>query len=164
MKKSFVLDTNVLLHNPAAIESFADNEVVIPMDVIEELDRFKGQNNELGRNARQVVRTLDRLRGQGSLRDGVTLKETGGTVRVALEPGSLEGTGLRLNLPDNRIVAVANEIKNVGPAGDLRLEGRERPHQVRRARHQDDGLREGESGLRHPVLRLARGLGPGRLD
>jgi len=114
MKKSFVLDTNVLLHNPAAIESFADNEVVIPMDVIEELDRFKGQNNELGRNARQVVRTLDRLRGQGSLREGVTLKESGGTVRVALEPGSLEGTGLRLNLPDNRIVAVANEIMNSG--------------------------------------------------
>ena len=94
MKKSFVLDTNVLLHNPAAIESFADNEVVIPMDVIEELDRFKAQNNELGRNARQVIRMLDRLRGEGSLRDGVTLKETGGTVRVALEPGSLEGTGL----------------------------------------------------------------------
>ncbi len=114
MKKSFVLDTNVLLHNPAAIESFADNEVVIPMDVIEELDRFKGQNNELGRNARQVVRTLDRLRGQGSLREGVTLKETGGTVRVALEPGSLEGTGLRINLPDNRIIAVAYEIMNSG--------------------------------------------------
>ena len=114
MKKSFVLDTNVLLHNPAAIESFADNEVVIPMDVIEELDRFKGQNNELGRNARQVIRTLDRLRGQGSLRDGVTLKESGGTVRVALEPGSLEDTGLRLNVSDNRIIAVANEIKNSG--------------------------------------------------
>ncbi len=114
MKKSFVLDTNVLLHNPAAIESFADNEVVIPMDVIEELDRFKAQNNELGRNARQVVRTLDRLRGQGSLRDGVTLKETGGTVRVALEPGSLQDTGLRINAPDNRIIAVANAIKNSG--------------------------------------------------
>jgi PhoH-like ATPase len=114
MKKSFVLDTNVLLHNPAAIESFADNEVVIPMDVIEELDRFKGQNNELGRNARQVIRTLDRLRSQGSLRDGVTLKETGGAVRVALEPGSLEDTGLRINVSDNRIVAVANAIKNSG--------------------------------------------------
>ena len=111
MKKSFVLDTNVLLHNPAALESFADNEVVIPMDVIEELDRFKAQNNELGRNARQVIRTLDRLRGEGSLRDGVPIKETGGSVRVVLQPGTLEGTGLRLDGADNRIISVAYQLK-----------------------------------------------------
>ena len=56
MKKSFVLDTNVLLHNAAALECFADNEVVIAIDVIEELDHFKAQNNELGRNARYAIR------------------------------------------------------------------------------------------------------------
>ena len=59
--KHFVLDTNVLLHNPSALFMFADNEVIIPFDVIEELDRFKTANTELGRNAREVVRALDRL-------------------------------------------------------------------------------------------------------
>ena len=49
--KHFVLDTNVLLHNPNAIFMFADNEVVIPFDVIEELDKFKTNNDALGRNA-----------------------------------------------------------------------------------------------------------------
>jgi PhoH-like ATPase len=56
MKKHFVLDTNVLLHNADAISSFADadNVVVLPMTVIEELDKFKSRNDELARNARQV--------------------------------------------------------------------------------------------------------------
>jgi predicted ribonuclease YlaK len=54
MKKHFVLDTNVLLHNADAISSFADNVVVLPMTVIEELDKFKSRNDELARNARQI--------------------------------------------------------------------------------------------------------------
>jgi len=49
--KYFVVDTNVLLHNPNAIFMFADNEVVIPFDVIEELDSFKSLTDDLGRNA-----------------------------------------------------------------------------------------------------------------
>jgi len=65
MKKTFVLDTNVLLHNSNCVEAFADNTVVIPMAVIEELDKFKSNNDELGRNARQVIRKLDRLRKRG---------------------------------------------------------------------------------------------------
>src|SRR5690554_1661951 len=60
--KHFVLDTNVLLHNPAALYLFDDNEVVIPFAVLEELDKFKGQNDDVGRNAREVIRQLDALR------------------------------------------------------------------------------------------------------
>jgi PhoH-like ATPase len=67
MKKYFVLDTNVLLHNSAAITSFADNVVVLPMTVIEELDRFKPHSDELGINARAVVRHLYFLREKGTL-------------------------------------------------------------------------------------------------
>src|SRR5689334_19932064 len=59
--KHFVLDTNVLLHNPNALYLFKDNEVVIPFDVVEELDKFKTNNDELGRNARTVIRHLDSL-------------------------------------------------------------------------------------------------------
>ena len=60
--KTFVLDTNVLLHSALSIESFQDNDVVIPMAVVEELDKFKKNSDELGRNARAVIRKLDRLR------------------------------------------------------------------------------------------------------
>ena len=66
LRKHFVLDTNVLLHNANSIFKFAEHEVVIPLAVIEELDTFKKNNDERGRNARQVTRALDRLRAQGA--------------------------------------------------------------------------------------------------
>jgi cytochrome b pre-mRNA-processing protein 3 len=68
-RKHFVLDTNVLLHNAQSIFKFAEHEVVIPLAVIEELDTFKKNNDERGRNARHVTRALDRLRGQGEAAD-----------------------------------------------------------------------------------------------
>lgn len=79
--KAFVIDTNVLLHDPKALFAFQEHDLVIPMTVIEECDRFKKDVNEIGRNARQVSRQLDELREQGSLRDGVKLPG-GGILRV----------------------------------------------------------------------------------
>lgn len=75
--KTFVLDTNVLLHSAQSLESFQDNDVVLPMAVIEELDKFKSYQDELGRNARQVIRTLDSLRENGNLGKGVSLSRAG---------------------------------------------------------------------------------------
>ncbi|MEA5572312.1 PhoH family protein [Calothrix sp. UHCC 0171] len=115
MKRTFVLDTNVLLHDPSAILRFKDNDVVLPITVIEELDRFKKQPEMTGRNARQVSRTLDLLRKQGHLIEGVSLNN-GGMLKVALcsrktlhsLPVELEhGNG------DNAILAVALEMKQV---------------------------------------------------
>ena len=63
--KHFVLDTNVLIHDPRAMLQFADNEVVIPIFVIEEIDQFKKEASERGRNAREVARVLDKLRAGG---------------------------------------------------------------------------------------------------
>ncbi len=83
MKKTFVLDTNVLLYDPTAMKRFEDNEVVLPMTIIEELDRFKKQPEMIGRNARQVSRELDELRSQGNIIKGIDL-ENGGLLRVAL--------------------------------------------------------------------------------
>src|SRR3954451_22900290 len=100
--KTFVGDTNVLLHNPNAIFLFADNEVVIPFDVIEELDKFKTNNDELGRNARTVIRHLDSLRITGNLSEGVPVAQTGGRVRVILEEDQQLCPGLTQNSPDNR--------------------------------------------------------------
>ena len=60
-RKNLVLDTNVLLHDPRAIYTFHDNHVIIPIYVIEEIDTFKKDQSELGRNARQVARLLERV-------------------------------------------------------------------------------------------------------
>ncbi len=83
MKKNYVLDTNVLLHDPRAINRFEDNDVIIPIYVIEEVDQFKREGTERGRNARQIARLLDDLREKGSLAKGVLL-ESGGLLRVAV--------------------------------------------------------------------------------
>src|SRR5688572_27670331 len=114
MSKTFVVDTNVLLHNPSAIFLFADNEVVIPFDVIEELDKFKTSNDDLGRNARTVIRHLDRLREAGNLAEGVDVKETGGRVRIVLEEDQKLCPGLTANTPDNRIICTAYNLHQAG--------------------------------------------------
>ncbi|MGC1309874.1 MAG: PhoH family protein [Phormidesmis sp.] len=117
MKKSYVLDTNVLLHDPNALLRFEDNEVVLPITVIEELDRFKKRPEETGRNARQTSRMLDSLRCEGSLIEGIELKN-GGRVRVALcHRETLDNLPAELysggggDGGDNAILAVALEVK-----------------------------------------------------
>jgi PhoH-like ATPase len=114
MKKTFVLDTNVLLHDPYAMLRFQDNDVILPITIIEELDRFKKQPEMTGRNARQVSRTLDEMRSKGHLIDGIPINGGGGVLRVALchsetlreLPPELEG-----DRGDNTILAVALELK-----------------------------------------------------
>ncbi|MBI5875039.1 MAG: PhoH family protein [Deltaproteobacteria bacterium] len=96
MKKYFVLDTNVLLHDVNSLFAFGDNDIVIPMVAIEELDRFKKDLNEIGRNARQVSRLLDKLRAQGPLYKGILPSE------------------LIFNKADNQILSVAMELKETG--------------------------------------------------
>lgn len=108
MKKIYVLDTNVLLHDPNAIYAFEDNEVVIPAVVLEEIDSKKRNADELGRNARYVSRVMDGLRGKGCLHHGVPL-EGGGQLKVELNHRSFSRMqdmfGESTN--DNRILAVA---------------------------------------------------------
>jgi PhoH-like ATPase len=71
MIKNYIIDTNILLLDPEALFKFEDNNIIIPIGVIEELDKFKKDQSELGKNARHVSRTLDVLRQQGDLREGV---------------------------------------------------------------------------------------------
>jgi PhoH-like ATPase len=113
MKKVFVLDTNVLLHDPHAIFSFEDNEVVIPIVVIEELDKFKKGIDEIGRNARQISRILDELRQKGKLSQGVEL-DGGGSLCVELNHQSPEHLPNELvaTKADNRILATALNLKH----------------------------------------------------
>lgn len=118
-KKIFVLDTNVLLHSAAALESFADNEIVIPMTVLEELDKFKRNQDELGRNSRHVIRKLDQLREKGSLFTGVCLDNAAepdqcGFLRVVISEGALFQNA-DMGVPDNRILNVASMLKKQFP-------------------------------------------------
>jgi PhoH-like ATPase len=109
-RRVFVLDTNVLLYDPGSLFVFDEHEVVIPMTVIEEIDRFKKDLNETGRNARTVSRFLDDLRSKGSLRDGVQMQD-GGVLRVdhATDPDRLPPSwGSDSN--DNRILQCAIDL------------------------------------------------------
>ena len=78
MQKTYVLDTNVLIQAPYALESFEENHIVLPLAVLEELDRMKQSEGERGQNARQVIRRLDTLRAKGSLFNGVPLDNANG--------------------------------------------------------------------------------------
>ncbi|MEJ8544623.1 PhoH family protein [Brevibacillus borstelensis] len=112
MKKIYVLDTNVLLQDPRAMFSFADNEIVIPAVVLEEIDSKKRYMDEIGRNARYVSRLFDSFRELGHLHQGIVL-ETGALLRVELNHSSL----LKLQKQftemtnDNRILAVALNLQ-----------------------------------------------------
>ncbi len=109
MKKIFILDTNVLLHDPKAILSFQDNEVVLPLVVLDELDRKKVVHDEVARNARAVIRLLDEMRAIGSIHEGVQTA-AGGTIRVELNHKDSVPTDLDPNRADNRIISVAHML------------------------------------------------------
>lgn len=112
-KKNYVLDTNVLLHDPRAMFAFADNNVLIPIYVIEEIDSFKRDGSELGRNARQVARELDALRANGaSLSSPVAVERTGGTIEVALGSRPLLTERSSSNYMDSRILELALEARD----------------------------------------------------
>ncbi|PIP94788.1 MAG: phosphate starvation-inducible protein PhoH [Bdellovibrio sp. CG12_big_fil_rev_8_21_14_0_65_39_13] len=108
MEKTFVLDTNVILYDPMAIQKFGENKVVIPLIVIEEIDKFKKDQNENGRNARHFSRIVDEFRKEGSLTNGVDLPN-GGTLYLIVDE-RVEDDGNRLidlNKNDNLILASA---------------------------------------------------------
>lgn len=114
MKKTYVLDTNVILYSSGALLAFGDNEVVVPEVVLEELDNFKKDKTELGLNARQASRLIDGLRKLGNLTVGVPLPN-GGTIKV-------ESNYLKTEMPkhweqskaDNRILQVCKALKEAG--------------------------------------------------
>jgi PhoH-like ATPase len=113
--KNYILDTNVLLHDPNSILAFKGNTVLIPIEVLEEIDRFKRESSELGQNARTVSRSLDALRSKGHLNKGVKL-DNGGTLRIIF----LERNGEPLfpfgqNTVDSRIVSQSLSVQKSDP-------------------------------------------------
>ena len=117
VRKIYVLDTNVVLHDPRALYRFEDNTVVIPIHVIEEVDQFKKELSELGQNARHVARLLDDLRDSNghSLQEGVPLPEVGGTLRVAVPEDSSDIPGSEHGAMDRAILRIALEVQGRNP-------------------------------------------------
>ncbi len=116
MKKTYIVDTNVLVHDPQALFKFEDNELIVPIYALEEIDRFKRDTTERGRNAREVARLFDALREEhGSLAHGIPVNGSGrlrvfvpqkrASLAIALDPGS----------GDHAIIQTAIEIRDSQP-------------------------------------------------
>jgi PhoH-like ATPase len=117
VKKNYILDTNVLLHDPNSLLAFEENSVLVPIEVIEEIDRFKRESSELGQNARAVSRMLDGLRGTGQLSEGVPLPN-GGHLRIVFQKAKVGQNGHTIfstDSVDNRILSMAFGIQKNQP-------------------------------------------------
>ena len=112
-EKIYVLDTNVLLHDPNAFKAFEGVQIGIPSVVLEELDKFKREGTDRGRNAREFTRQLDELRGQGSLKEGVKLPN-GSSVRIIFLEHDLPDIPFQLDSNDNIILLEALGLQNEG--------------------------------------------------
>ena len=113
--KNYILDTNVLLHDPNSILNFQEHNVLIPIEVIEEVDRFKRESTERGTNARTVSRTLDSLRAKGRLSEGVGLPNVG-RLRIVFHDRNQNGhLTVGDNNVDSRIVALAITVQQAHP-------------------------------------------------
>jgi PhoH-like ATPase len=113
--KNYILDTNVLLHDPGSLLAFKGNTVLIPIEVLEEIDRFKKESTELGQNARAVSRSLDALRTKGHLNKGVKL-ENGGSLRIIFHDKNGEAAhSLGDDSIDSRILGHALNIQKREP-------------------------------------------------
>lgn len=114
MTKTYVLDTNVLIQSPLAMLAFEDNQIVLPLVVLEELDKLKNDDAERGRNARQVIRFLEQLRQKGNLLEGVSL-ESGGSLRVEKNCVSAKlPMDFKHDVNDNRILQICIGLLNEG--------------------------------------------------
>jgi PhoH-like ATPase len=118
MKKTYILDTNVLLSDPNFHRNFQDNDLIVPILVLEELDHHKSRSDEVGRNCREVSRALDALSEKGSLKNGVVLPN-GGTLKVLasetgyndlLPPELIKGSSV-----DNMIIGFALKLRDKFP-------------------------------------------------
>lgn len=111
--KTFILDTNVILHDADSINMFQENDVVIPLTVIEELDHFKRGSQVINLNAREFARTLDSLTGSAIFNGGVSMGKNRGKLKIAISRGLSQEIKeiFKEDTPDHRVLGVALEWK-----------------------------------------------------
>jgi PhoH-like ATPase len=116
-KKIFVIDTNVLLHDYQCIYNFQENDIVIPIVVLEELDKFKKGNNQINYHARELTRELDKLSGAHLFTQGVSLGKDKG--KLFIETGKpftdRVSESFPEKTPDHRILVIADYVTNKNP-------------------------------------------------
>ncbi len=116
MIKNYVIDTNVAIHDPDFLQKFEDNNIILPITIIEELDNLKRREGIVGYNARMASRNIDKIRSRGSLNQGVELP-SGGMLRIELN--HLDFSDLPIGLDpeknDNRILAITSNLKRMNP-------------------------------------------------
>jgi PhoH-like ATPase len=110
-RKLFVIDTSVLLYDRTSIHSFPGNDLLIPLVVLDELDRFKDRKGIVGENARYVNRFLDELRKQGQIHQKIKLHNNQ-TIKVELSGMEDVPVGLDPDCPDNKIISLALKLHN----------------------------------------------------
>jgi PhoH-like ATPase len=129
MKKSiYVLDTSVFLTNAHSVYSYGDNDIVVPMKVLEEIDKHKKRQDSVGSNARTIIRIFDDLREIGSLYEGVQLQEGKGVLTVrpsAIDIKAYLPDDLSPDVPDHRIIATAMQEREKCPEYDITLVSRD---------------------------------------
>ncbi len=111
--KTFVIDTNVLIHNPEALLSFRDTEIVLPLWVLEELDSLKTYPDQRGRSARDAIRFISSLTRSGNLHEGVRLPN-GSTLRVAMSLVDEPPEDMPIDKNDNKIIMAAYSLMKAG--------------------------------------------------
>ena len=122
-RKLLVIDTSVMLYDPNSLTVFRGNDVIIPLIVLEELDRFKERKEQIGSSAREVNRFLDSLRKLGSLHDGVLVPDKDVTIRVVQVSVSQDDVPQEFPIEkgDNKIIAVALALKERHPDREVRV-------------------------------------------
>ena len=113
-KKVFVLDTNVFIHRPDALLSFRDSEIVIPLWVLEELDKLKTGTEERARNARQAIRLIDSFSKRGKLNEGVYIPEINSVLIIAMVYDGDAALDMDMTRMDNKIILSALHLKKFG--------------------------------------------------
>ncbi len=113
--KTFVLDTNVILHDPTCINQFEENNIIIPLAVIEEIDHFKKGTQVINLNAREFARTLDKISGNNIFNGGISLGKGKGKVRIVITKGLSEEirSAFREDTTDHRVLTVCTELKKL---------------------------------------------------
>jgi len=114
-RKILVIDTSVLLYDMSAIHSFPGNDVILPLTVLDELDRFKDKPGLLGESARYVNRYLDGLRNVGQLHKSVKIPDSDQTIRVETKFPKSIPVGLATDIADNKIIATALALAKTNP-------------------------------------------------
>jgi PhoH-like ATPase len=113
-KKFYVIDTSVFLSDAGCLFKFENNDIIIPIKVLEEIDKHKKRQDSVGFNARMIIKHLDNLREKGSLASGVRIDKGKGILQVVSATSELP-RDLDPTIPDNEILASAIKIKEDNP-------------------------------------------------